>query len=389
MAVDGNTSNPIVLEHFMHRGKPCLALHFTYDKALMVCAKKAGATWSQTRKTWYVPNEANALDKVFKAFKGIAWVDIKALRQTHSPTKSAPPAQTLTKKGPTPIALPKGYMETLVRRRYGTSTQKQYISHFRAFLAHFDKKDPAHINEEEIKDYLLHLVRIKKVSPSTQNGAINAIKFYYEKVLGQQKREYWIDRPRKEKRLPTVASEAEVLRLIAATENAKHKAIISMLYSTGIRRAELLNLRIKDVNMDRAQVFVRGGKGKKDRYTTLSLKLAKVLVAYVHEHAPNYWFFEGPNRSQYSGSSVGAIIKRSCLNAGIKTHITPHVLRHSFATHLMERGVDLRSIQKLLGHSSLKTTETCLPAGRSTHMLVTFLCKRSPTHLMLFLKITN
>lgn len=354
---DGKHGKRVQLEHLQHRGLRCLAIRFPYDSALITSARATGAHWSKTHKTWYLPNENGVLDKVFNAFKGKAWVDVNALRGDGAPIAPPTPPKRRTQASGTQTELPPGYSEKLTRRRYSESTRKQYTSHFKAFLAYFKGKAAKDISEDEVQTYLLHLVRDRKVGHSTQNGVINAIKFYYEQVLGQEKHEYWIDRPRKEKRLPTVASEEEVIRLIGAIDNIKHKAIVAMLYSTGIRRAEVLNLRVQDVNLDRTQVLIRGGKGKKDRYTTLSSNLAKTLVVYLQRYQPTTWFFEGPEQRPYSATSISRILQRAREKAGIATKITPHVLRHSFATHLMERGTDLRTIQRLLGHESLKTTE--------------------------------
>lgn len=185
---------------------------------------------------------------------------------------------------------------------------------------------------------------------------INAIKFYYEKVLGQPKSEYWIDRPKKGKRLPEVLSKEEVLQMLKATNNLKHYTIIALLYSAGLRRSELLNLRLKDINFDRQQIWVRGGKGMKDRTTLLSENLIPVFKRYLDDYKPNYWFVEGPNRKPYSTASVAAVVKNAAQNADLQKVVTPHMLRHSFATHLMDNGVDTRIIQKLLGHNSIKTT---------------------------------
>ena len=371
-----NNKLNVRLEHLYHHGARCIALSFENDQVLIACAKAAGAVWSKTHGCWYVRNSKAALNAIFKSFKGTAWVDMDGLRkpQNRSNTPHAQershPAESISRSAPTlpskpepvrtittAVDLPKGYLETLERRRYSENTVRQYCSHFTKFLDHFGGRDPEAITEEEINAYLLYLVNERKVSQSMQNGVINAIKFHYEKVLGQKRKEYWLERPRKERKLPHVASEEEVLRLIGATTNIKHKAIIALLYSTGIRRSELLHLRKSDVNLDRLQVMVKGGKGKKDRYTILSAQLAVALSAYLITFTPNYWMFEGPERSQYSANSVAEIIKKGCKVAGITTRITPHILRHSFATHLMERGTDIRYIQELLGHSNLATTE--------------------------------
>jgi len=175
-------------------------------------------------------------------------------------------------------------------------------------------------------------------------------------VLGLEKKKYWLDRPRKENKLPRVLSEEDVIRVIAAANNVKHQCMIAMLYSAGLRRSELINLRLQDVDMNRKQVWVRGGKGKKDRVTLLSAHLIVALNHYLDKYKPNYWLFEGLRRKQYSANSLGAVVKQSAARAGLN-RVTPHMLRHSFATHLMDHGTDTRVIQSLLGHQSIETTQ--------------------------------
>ena len=351
----------VQLERFQHRGGEQIALRFEYNTQLIELAKTLGCQWSQSNKCWYLPYEVNIHKKIFAAYKGKAWVDASALFNGQAPKTSKahdPATRRTTGKKPKaiPIEIPDAYMAKLRSRRYSQNTINTYSSLFRAYLRHFAPKAPENISEQEIKDYLLKEVVERNLSDSTQNQIINAIKFYYEKVLGLEKKTYWLDRPRKAKRLPTVASEEEIVRLMVAANNLKHQCIIGMLYSAGLRRGELINLRIADIDMHRKQVFVRAGKGKKDRATLLSERMINALNTYLAEYKPNYWLFEGHTREQYSGTSVGQVVKKAAIKAGLSKTITPHVLRHSFATHLMDKGTDTRYIQELLGHASLNTT---------------------------------
>ncbi len=203
----------------------------------------------------------------------------------------------------------------------------------------------------------MHLVTIKKVSISTQNQAINAIKFYLERVLRGERKEYYVERPLKEWKLPTVLSEEEVQALLVQTKNLKHRCMLFFLYSAGLRISELLSLKHASIDADRGLIYVRGGKGKKDRVTLLSRVAYAYMNEYIKKYEPVTWLFEGPGGCQYSSRSVNSIIKRSCRLAGIGKQASAHTLRHSFATHLLERGTDLRYIQTLLGHESSLTTE--------------------------------
>ena len=346
----------IIVEKFFHREYPCLALKFDYNEDLIRICKLILARWSQTHRCWYVREGDVPLNQLFAWFKGKAWVDAAALYGGKAPN-FAPQSVSINKPSSEPqISVPAAYKSLLIQRRYSESTVRTYISFFKKFMRYFFPKDLQDITEDDIKKYLLELVEKQKVSYSTQNQAINAIKFYYEQVLEQNKGDYWIDRPKKEKKLPEVLSKEEVLRILQSAGNLKHQTIIALLYSAGLRRSELLNLRVRDVDFDRKQIWIRGGKGKKDRITLLSSSLHKSFKAYLNQYKPNYWFIEGSKRKKYSASSVAAVVKKAAVAAQIRKNVTPHMFRHSFATHLMDNGVDTRIIQKLLGHSSIQTT---------------------------------
>jgi site-specific recombinase XerD len=197
----------------------------------------------------------------------------------------------------------------------------------------------------------------RKVSSSTQNTAINAIKFYYERVLGGKRRFYALDRPNTEKTLPTVLSTEEIAAIMKATQNLKHKAILMLIYSGGLRISEATNLKISDIDSARMQIRIAQSKGNKDRYTLLSHKTLQVLREYAKQYHPKDYLFEGAEGGPYSTRSIQEFFKEVCQRAGIKKRVTVHTLRHSFATHLLENGTDLRYIQALLGHESSKTTE--------------------------------
>ncbi len=253
--------------------------------------------------------------------------------------------------------LPLGYLETLERRRYSESTIKTYCSYFRDFQHAFQGTKLETINTAQINGYLLKLIRERDISISQQNQRINAIKFYYEKVLGREKRYYKVERPRKERILPKVLAKTEIKKILDHCTNLKHRMILTLLYSGGLRRSEVLDLKISDIESERELLRVRGAKGKKDRYTLLSGKILADLRQYYREYKPDKYLFEGQRGGKYSATSVAKILKNAALKAGIKKRVTPHMLRHSFATHLLEQGTDLRYIQELLGHNSSRTTE--------------------------------
>jgi site-specific recombinase XerD len=245
----------------------------------------------------------------------------------------------------------------LKTRRYSVSTQKVYYAMFRQFLAYVYPMPLHQVGSRTVINYHLELIQTKKISHSYQNQSINAIKFYLEQVLGQEAKGYELERPNKPQKLPDVLSMEEVMMILKATPNIKHKAMLTTLYSAGLRIGELLNLRLTDIDSQHMRLWVREGKGVKDRLTVLSEALLKLLRIYYKAYRPKVYLFEGPDGKPYSASSVRKILNRSAKKAGIRKHIKPHTLRHSFATHLLEQGTNLRYIQTLLGHTSAKTTE--------------------------------
>jgi len=249
------------------------------------------------------------------------------------------------------------YKDLLIQKRYSQNTQDIYCSYFKDFCMYFSKEELVNITTAQINSYILDLIKAKNISLSQQNQRINAIKFYYEKVLGRKKEYYELHRPRKENKLPEVLSKNEIKRIFEVTNNLKHKCILMLIYSAGLRRSELLNLTFNDIDSERMVIHIYEAKGKKDRISLLSDNLLQLLRQYYKEYRPNKYLFEGQNGGKYSASSVANILKKAARKAGIRKTVTPHMLRHSFATHLLEQGTDLRYIQELLGHASSKTTE--------------------------------
>jgi site-specific recombinase XerD len=252
---------------------------------------------------------------------------------------------------------PEEFILKIKELRYSESTLKTYKNALEDFLNFHHQIALNQLHDGHIQSFLRHLVMERKVSTSYQNQAINAIKFYFEKVLGGKRATYSIDRPKKEKALPVVLSEEEIVRIFKNIENCKHKAILMVIYSAGLRISECVNLKIKDIDSNRMQLRIEQSKGKKDRYTLLSSKTLNFLRDYFKVYRPSVYLFEGQFGNQYSTRSIQTIFQETVKKAGITKRVTVHSLRHSFATHLLENGTNLRYIQSLLGHSSSKTTE--------------------------------
>ncbi len=251
----------------------------------------------------------------------------------------------------------KKFEDLLIQKRYSINTRKVYCHYFKDFQTYFRNYKLENISTEQINNYILKLIQTKNISVSQQNQRINAIKFYYEKILGGEKQYYELHRPKKEHKLPKVLSKNEVKRIFDVTNNLKHKCILMLIYSAGLRRSELLNLTPEDIDSERMLIHINGAKGKKDRISLLSGNLLQLLRQYYKEYRPNKYLLEGQSGGKYSASSVANILKKAAGKAELRKVVTPHMLRHSFATHLLEQGTDLRYIQELLGHSSSKTTE--------------------------------
>lgn len=242
-------------------------------------------------------------------------------------------------------------------KRYSWRTIKAYKNCFRQFIRHYDDLKPSQITRKQIDAYVFGLIKEKNISESHQNQILSAIKMFYAEVVEQEEKVRNIIRPKRPQKLPHVLAEAEVVRLLKATDNRKHRCILMMIYAAGLRLGEVLNLRIADLQPEQRRIFVRAGKGKKDRCTLLSEKVLSELSTYFDLYKPVEWVFEGLDGGKYSERSVQNIFIRAKLKSKINPYATVHTLRHSFATHLLEKGVDLRYIQELLGHESTKTTE--------------------------------
>lgn len=245
-------------------------------------------------------------------------------------------------------------------RNYSERTVKSYLSSV-SQLSAFYKVTPDKITTEQLKSYAYHLIHTKQVSVSTINQLISAWKIFQVDVLGNTWEDFRLKRPRKEKRIPQILSHEEALRLIDAPTNMKHRMILTLAYATGLRRAELINLTLKHIDSPRNVIRVIQGKGNKSREVPVKGSLIQELRQYYKHYHPKTYLFEGTRPGMpYSASSIQNIIKKAVVKAGIKKNISPHILRHSFATHMLEKGVNLKRLQIILGHSAMKTTSIYL-----------------------------
>jgi integrase/recombinase XerD len=315
-----------------HRGEKRIAVYFEKNIDLITRIKKIGGSqWSRSLNIWHIPNTVENQTR-FKI------------------TVSLPSAE-----GIEAIEKFKRYLRS---KRYSENTIKTYSEALLSFFTFFNSKSINMITNEDIISYNNDYILKNKLSASYQNQIINAIKLYFRTIKETKIEIEKIHRPKRAKVLPNVLSKEEVKAILNAHENIKHKAMLSMIYSCGLRRSELLNLKPSGIDSKRNVVIIRQSKGKKDRITPLSPKILDLLRSYYKECSPKTYLFEGQEKSsQYSARSLEEVLKKSLKLASINKPVTLHWLRHSYATHLLESGTDLRYIQELLGHNSSKTTE--------------------------------
>lgn len=252
------------------------------------------------------------------------------------------------------------YKRDLELKAYSIVTQQSYLKHMIAFSKYFSKS-PDLLGREEIKRYLHYIISEKKLSKGYVNQAYSALKFFYVTTLGREWEMSGIPRAKKDKRLPQVLSRSEVKSILRNIENLKHKAIISTIYASGLRVSEAVNLKITDIDSANMQIKVCLGKGNKDRFTVLSEFNLKILREYFSLYKPKYWLFPSTDKSKpLTVRTVERVFENAKTKAGITKVGNVHILRHSFATHLLEDGVDVYYIQHLLGHTSIKTTSVYL-----------------------------
>lgn len=319
-----------------------------------------GRRWDAEMKVWRIPYTKLTLRFLEKYFPDILdWTlqpaeDIpERLEQTPQQTHPAKATVTPAKYEEAVTALD----QCLTLKRYSWRTVKAYKNCFRQFIRHYDDIKPSQLTRKQIDDYVVGLIREKRISESHQSQILSAIKMFYAEVIQQEYKVQGLFHPKRPEKLPHVLTEEEVTRLLKAVDNLKHRCILMMIYSAGLRLGEALHLKVSDLQPEHKRFFVREAKGKKDRCTILSDKAWVLVHEYLEVYRPIEWLFEGTMGGKYGERSVQAIFTQAKGKSKINPAATVHTLRHSFATHLLEKGVDLRYIQELLGHESSKTTE--------------------------------
>ncbi len=340
-----------------HDGKERLFASFPYDKALNNLVREVpGAKWSNTNKQWHFNLSKQVVDLLKDKTKGIAEVDVTELRNQLWQRNEKKKGEKFAPEDIETIAAIDYYKLWMEQKRYSPQTVKNYLGMLIQFLSYYRPRSYKELTVEDVERYNHEVIIANDLSVSFQRSLVGTIKLFYEQSRGTKMDLQKLQRPFKESRLPEVLSKEEVQRIIKSTNNTKHKALLSIIYSCGMRIGEALNLKLKDLDKDRKLIKIVQAKGKKDRYVPYSDKLRGLLRTYYDECKPKEYLFEGQYGGRYTERSAAKVLQNAIKKCGIKKDATLHTLRHSFATHLLEAGTDIRYIQELLGHNSPKTT---------------------------------
>lgn len=357
----------VVLHPLEVDAKPMVRISVPKDltkQSLGEVLEPLGAYYDEHWKAFLIPACRGIVSCLFKAIKPIAWVDYSAY---HKNSRSKPAsAPELAKEKPYQPSQPlpsqhqealKAFSHFLDARGYAINTKRTYLSMISCMLEWFSDRQIDELENADLNRFFSQYVVANGYSTSFQRQMIGAIKLFYRKrpeaLLDLERVRY----PRKSQPLPKILSVEEIGALLSKLTNLKHRSLVALQYGCGLRVSELLSLRLEDLWLEEGLLFIRNSKGNKDRRVKLSAKLKEVIQQYLKAYAPETLLFEGQNGGQYSASSVNQVLKQAAQAAGIKRQVSSHMLRHSYATHLMDRGIDLRIIQELLGHKSSRTTE--------------------------------
>lgn len=337
------------------------------DELSNLLRKNTAMRWSKTMNCWYLPYSKTIKQDLFKLLSPNYYLDYTELKTTNEFVVLKPNTKTTeeVKSNAELVVLSNETSKNieefklwLKSKRYSENTIATYCDALHTFLRFFVNKEISSITNEDIiyfnNDYILK----NKFSASFQNQVVNAVKLFFKTIQNKSLNPDLIHRPKSPKLLPNVLSKEEIKLILNAHGNLKHKAMLSLIYSCGLRRSELLNLKLTDIDAKRGLVIIRQAKGRKDRVAPLSEKILALLREYYIAYKPSLWLFEGQNKLvHYDERSLQNVLKHALDKSKITKPVTLHWLRHSFATHLLENGTDLRYIQEILGHSSSKTTE--------------------------------
>lgn len=353
----------ITIAHALYNNKEKIFINFKYDSATIELVKKiADAKWSQTNKCWFISYYAEALQLIKNTFeaKGITIKLLNKYEDVIKPNhvKIKKPSDALPDLNKVQKEKTNQFNYWLKSKRYSGSTIGTYMDSIQIFLRYYSTKNLSEITNEDLIIFNNEYILANHYSASYQNQIVNAVKLFFRNIENKQLQPELIHRPKTQKLLPNVLSKEEIKLILNAHSNIKHKAMLSLIYSCGLRCGEMLRLKPEHIDSKRNILIIKQSKGSKDRITPLSNKIILMLRDYYHLHKPKEWLFEGQKQGEpYDERSLQNVLKQAIVKCQIKKPVSLHWLRHSYATHLLENGTDLRYIQEILGHSSSKTTE--------------------------------
>ena len=352
----------VVMKYFKKSGRDHIALVFRYDESLITICRALFARWSPAEMWWHLPYSAQSYARVCEVIRSEHTLDTSPFERVFDRERRSRRLKVNDKKrvrsSLTDFARAEleRYTQYLEGRRYSESTLVTYTQLLSSFFGTIRLDSDTIITSKTIDGYNTHGIVRAGYSVSYQRQFVGALKHYLVMRPQHEVQPEQLERPPKLRRLPTVLSDREVLSLIGSIKPIKHRCVVAVLYATGMRISEVLNLELRHIDFDRETIHVVQSKGSKDRMIGLSRALKVIIENSLMEHSPQRYLFTGGGGGPYSASSVRQIIKRAAKKAGIQKRVTPHVLRHSYATHLIDNGVNLRHVQELLGHAKPETT---------------------------------
>jgi integrase/recombinase XerD len=343
------------LESMLYMGIRRIKVIFRFDVLIIERIRQIpGAIWSMNMRCWHIPYTDDNMAELGRIKQDMQLVmpELERLREEKQDRFFD---RRLTAEKEETLKVFERYLNT---KRYSSRTVISYVEAVRTFLGYYRMKSIEEIGEADLLNFNEGYILKNRFSWSYQNQFISALKIYFRAVVRKNLEGFDIERPRVGRKLPDIFSVSEIEKLLRSIHNVKHRSALALIYACGLRRSELIGLRISDVDSKRGLLIIRGAKGNKDRVVPLPESMIGMLREYYKMYRPVQWLFEGQERGEpYSESSLREAFMRALKDAGINKRLTLHSLRHTFATHLLENGIDLRFIQELLGHKSSKTTE--------------------------------
>lgn len=367
--------NTVILKPLYHRQQESIGIYYDSVRSLnLIVRKLASVRWSRTNSCWYVPLNVDAYNCLHKALDGEAILDISELknylekRKKVASTVVAPPKKAIAKPAAASPAWQlskenlnalQKFVEQLKLKAYSISTIRTYRNEFLQLLKLLKNKAVNELTTDDLRRYMVYVMDKEGISENTAHSRLNALKFYFEQVLGREKFFWEIPRPKKQEKLPRFFSQDEVAKIINAVNNCKHKTMLMLAYSSGLRVSEVVSIKTKNIDSKRMTILIEQAKGKKDRIVALSPVLLIMMREYWKEYKParDGYLFAGQDKSEpYNCRSLQLVLAAAKEKARVLKPGSIHALRHSFATHLLDKGTDVTMIMKLLGHNDIKTT---------------------------------